>query len=90
MEDESFNVTSLADKVGYNPKMLYRKIKQITGMTPIAYIKKIRMKKAAFLLRNSQYTITEIMYMVGYSNMSYFIKCFQAEFELTPKLYLEK
>lgn len=90
MEDESFNVASLADKVGYNPKMLYRKIKQITGMTPIAYIKKIRMKKAAFLLRNSQYTITEIMYMVGYSNMSYFIKCFQAEFDLTPKLYLEK
>lgn len=90
MEDESFNVTSLADKVGYNPKMLYRKIKQITGMTPIAYIKKIRMKKAAFLLRNSQYTITEIMYMVGYSNMSYFIKCFQAEFDLTPKLYLKK
>lgn len=48
------------------------------------------MKKAAFLLRNSQYTITEIMYMVGYSNMSYFIKCFQAEFDLTPKLYMEK
>ena len=70
--------------------MLYRKIKQITGMTPIAYIKKIRMKKAAFLLRNSQYTITEIMYMVGYSNMSYFIKCFLAEFDLTPKQYLEK
>ena len=90
MEDETFNVASLADKVGYNPKMLYRKIKQITGMTPIAYIKKIRMKKAAFLLRNSQYTITEIMYMVGYSNMSYFIKCFQAEFDLIPKLYLEK
>lgn len=90
MEDESFNVASLADKVGYNPKMLYRKIKQITGMTPIAYIKKIRMKKTAFLLRNSQYTITEIMYMVGYSNMSYFIKCFQAEFDLTPKQYLER
>lgn len=89
MEDETFNVASLADKVGYNPKMLYRKIKQITGMTPIAYIKKIRMKKAAFLLRGSQYTITEIMYMVGYSNMSYFIKCFQAEFDLTPKQYSE-
>ena len=90
MEDESFNVASLADKVGYNPKMLYRKIKQITGMTPIAYIKKIRMKKTAFLLRNSQYPMTEIMYMVGYSNMSYFIKCFQAEFDLTPKQYLER
>lgn len=90
MEDETFNVASLADKVGYNPKMLYRKIKQITGMTPIAYIKKIRMKKAAFLLRGSQYTITEIMYMVGYSNMSYFIKCFQAEFDLTPKQYSER
>ena len=90
MEDEDFNVTLLADKLGYNQKQLYRKMKQITGMTPIAYIKKIRMKKAAFLMKDPRYTVTEIMYMVGYSNMSYFIKCFQAEFGMTPKKFLEK
>ena len=90
MEDEDFNVTLLADKLGYNQKLLYRKMKQITGMTPIAYIKKIRMKKAAFLMKDPRYTVTEIMYMVGYSNMLYFIKCFQAEFGMTPKKFLEK
>ena len=90
MEDEDFNVTLLADKLGYNQKQLYRKMKQITGMTPIAYIKKIRMKKAAFLMKDPRYTVTEIMYMVGYSNMSYFIKCFQAEFGVTPKKFSEK
>ena len=36
------------------------------------------------------YPVTEIMYMVGYSNMSYFIKCFQAEFGMTPKKFSEK
>lgn len=90
MEDEGFNVTSLADKMGYNQKQLYRKMKQITGMTPIAYIKQKRMKKAASLLKDMQLTLTEVMYMVGYSNMSYFIKCFQAEFGVTPKKFSEK
>lgn len=90
MADETFNVTSLADKLGYNQKQLYRKLKQITGMTPIAYLKKIRMKKAAFMLKNQQFTITEIMYLVGYSNMSYFIKCFQSEYGMTPKQFAEK
>ena len=89
MDDEGFNVTSLADKLGYNQKQLYRKVKLIAGITPIAYIKKIRMKKAAFLLKDPRYTITEIMYMVGYSNMSYFIKCFQAEYDMTPKQFSE-
>lgn len=90
MADETFNVTSLADKLGYNQKQLYRKLKQITGMTPIAYLKKIRMKKAAFMLKNQRFTITEIMYLVGYSNMSYFIKCFQSEYGMTPKQFAEK
>ncbi len=48
------------------------------------------MKKAASLLKDPQFTLTEVMYMVGYSNMSYFIKCFQAEFGVTPKKFSEK
>lgn len=90
IEDETFNVTTLADKIGFNQKQLYRKMKQITGTTPVAYIKSIKMKKAAFLLKDPQFSITEIMYMVGYSNMSYFIKCFSGEYGMTPKQFLEK
>ena len=90
IEDETFNVTSLAEKMGLPQKQLYRKLKQLTGITPVAYIKKIRMKKAAFLIKNTQYSITEIMYMIGYSNMSYFIKCFNEEYAMTPKQFSER
>lgn len=90
MEDEAFNVTALANELGFSQKQLYRKVKQITGITPIAYVKSIKMKKAAFLLKDPQYSITEVMYMIGYSNMSYFIKCFSSEYQMTPKQYAEK
>lgn len=71
-----------------NNKQMYRKIKQLTGMTPVEYIKSIRMKKAAMLLKQQKFTVAEVMYMVGFSNHSYFSKCFQAEFGVTPKKYV--
>ena len=45
------------------------------------------MKKAAMLLQQKKFTVAEVMYMVGFSNHSYFSKCFQAEFGLPPKQY---
>lgn len=88
--DDSFNVTTLAQKLGYPQKQLYRKLKELTGLTPVAYIRKIRLKKAAFLLRTGNYSATEVMYMVGFNNMSYFIKCFTAEYQLTPRQFMDK
>ena len=66
---------------------MYRKVKQITGCTPIAYLKKLRMKKAAVLLEGKTFSVSEVMYMVGYTNASYFSKCFAEEFGVSPKDY---
>ena len=74
---------------GISNKQIYRKIKQLTGMSPVEYIKSIRMKKAAMLLQQKKFTVAEVMYMVGFSNHSYFSKCFQAEFGKTPKQYMQ-
>ena len=56
--------------------------------TDAEYIKSISMKKAAMLLQQKKFTVAEVMYMVGFSNHSYFSKCFQAEFGVTPKQYV--
>ena len=88
MEQESFNVSQLAQLLNIDQKQLYRKIKQLTGMTPIAYLKKLRMKKAAMLLKESRFTISEVMFLVGYTNASYFTKCFSEEFGLSPKQFI--
>lgn len=90
MDSEELNVATLAEKSGMEQKQLYRKVKQLTGCSPIAYIKKLRMKKAAVLLKEKQFTVSEVMYMVGYTNASYFTRCFSEEFGMTPKQYRDQ
>lgn len=85
MADEQFNVAALAQMLGTNPRQLCRKLSQIMDLSPVAYVRKLRMKKAAVLLREDKFTVSEVMYMVGYSNASYFTKCFTAEFGVSPK-----
>ena len=88
--ESELNVNALCELSGISNKQIYRKIKQLTGMSPVEYIKSIRMKKAAMLLQQKKFTIAEVMYMVGFSNHSYFSKCFQAEFGKTPRQYLNE
>ena len=79
-----------ADKKNRMSKQVYRKVKQLTGLSPVEYIKNIRMKKAAMLLEQKKFSVAEVMYMVGFSSSSYFSKCFQNEFGVTPKQFIEK
>lgn len=83
--DSDLNVSALSKLSGINNKQIYRKTKQLTGMSPVEYIKSIRMKKAAMLLNQNKFTVAEVMYMVGFSNHSYFAKCYQAAFGKTPR-----
>ena len=87
ISDSDLNVNALCNLSGVGSKQIYRKVKQLTGMSPVEYIKSIRMKKAAMLLQQRKFTVSEVMYMVGYSNASYFSKCFQGVFGKTPKQY---
>lgn len=67
---------------------MYRKIKQLTGMTPVEYIKSIRMKKAAMLLKQQKFTVAEVMYMVGFSNYLVFLNASRQSLGVTPKQYV--
>ena len=89
LSESELNVNALCELSGISNKQIYRKIKQLTRMSPVEYIKSIRMKKAAMLLQQKKFTVAEVMYMVGFSNHSYFSKCFQAEFGKTPKQYMQ-
>lgn len=82
--DSDFNVTSLQETLGLGSKLLYRKVKQMTGKTPVEFIRQIRMQRAAILLREGRFSVSEVMYMVGFSNSSYFSKCFQKAYGITP------
>lgn len=88
MQNEDFNVAKLSDILGMDQKKIYRKLKQLIGKTPIEFMKQLRMKKAAVLLGEGSFTVSEVMYLVGYSNASYFSKCFLKEYGVSPSQYM--
>ena len=87
MSDFELNVNTLCEISGISSKQLYRKIKSMTGMTTVAYIRDQRLKKAASLLAKGNFTVSEVMYMVGFSNPSYFTRCFTEEYKIPPSEY---
>ena len=90
ISNPDFGVEQLSGEVGMSASYLYRKLKSLTQLSTNEIIKKYRIKKASILLKNKGGNVTEIMYDVGFSNLSYFSKCFKAEFGLNPKDYQQK
>ena len=88
MIDSDFNVTMLQEVLGMGGKQLYRKMKALTGHTPVEYIREMRMRKASKLLKAGKFSVSEVMYTVGFSNSSYFSKCFNKAFGMTPTEYM--
>ncbi|WP_229676686.1 two-component regulator propeller domain-containing protein [Pedobacter psychrotolerans] len=88
--DPRLSVEDLGREVGLSRSSLYKKIKAKTGHVPNEFVRIIRLKMAAKLLIEQEYTIAEIGYMVGFNSHSYFSKCFYTQFELTPTEFVEK
>lgn len=84
------SVEMISNEIGMSPTHLYRKLKLLTHFSAKEIIKKYRIKKASLLLKNKEGNISEIMCEVGFSNVSYFAKCFKSEFGVTPKEYQQK
>jgi len=83
-----FSVNTLAAEIGMSTPVLYKKIKALTGMTVNNFIKSVRLKRAAQLLKQNQSTVYEVAYMVGFNDSKYFSKEFTKQFGLTPSEYL--
>lgn len=84
------SVEELSHELGMSRVHLYKKLLQITGKTPIEFIRIIRLKRAAQLLRESQQNVSEVAYQVGFNNPKYFSKYFKDEFGVLPSVYQEK
>jgi signal transduction histidine kinase/ligand-binding sensor domain-containing protein/DNA-binding response OmpR family regulator len=82
------DVNLLAQKMNISRSNLYTKIKSISDQTPNELIQLLRLKKAAELLSEKRYRMSEICYMVGFSNPGYFSKCFYKQFGKRPSEFL--
>jgi AraC-like DNA-binding protein len=86
--DHEFGVEELSGEVAMSRVHLYRKIKQITGMSVSEYIRTVKLKLAKDLLRKGEMTIAEVAYASGFASPSYFTKCFKLQFSHSPSDYL--
>ena len=87
ISDSEFSVEKLSKELGISRVHLYKKMISITGKSPIEFIRIIRLKRAAQLLRESQLHISEIAYQVGFNNPKNFSKYFKEEFNVLPSQY---
>lgn len=85
IDDESMNPDSLADFIGISKAGLYRKLKELTEKTPSEFVRTVRLKYAANLLRTTKLTVTEIMYKSGFSYKSYFYREFAKLYNTSPQ-----
>ena len=90
LSNPDFTVTQLHRDLGFSRMQFYRKLKSTTGLSANEFIRAYKVKKAAVYLRESHLNITEILYEVGFTNRSYFSKCFKQMFGMSPREYINK
>lgn len=88
MADQNFNIPDLATHIGMSQPVLYKKIRAITGLSVNDFIKTIRLKKAAGLMEQKIYNVSEIAYLVGFNDPKYFSREFRKQYGQTPKEYV--
>jgi len=90
LAESDLDASKLEEALHISKMQLYRKLKTLAGMTPSEFIKRIRLKHAAVLLQNSKLTVSEIFYMTGFNNKSYFFREFKKIYHLAPNDYRQK
>jgi signal transduction histidine kinase/DNA-binding response OmpR family regulator len=84
------SVEKLSEELNISRVHLYRKIKEISGLTPVDYLRNFRLRKAVELLDKRRFSVSEVAYQTGFSSPAYFSKCFKDVFNMTPSEYMEK
>ena len=87
IEDPEFNNKMFCKEMGYGKTQLYTKLKALTNMSPNEFVRLIRLRKAAALIKQKNVNVSEVAYMVGYSSRSYFSTSFKEVYGVSPKEY---
>ena len=87
MDNNDYDVNEFVSDMAVGRTILYKKIKDITGMSIKEFIMDIRLKRGAQLLKDSEMTVSEISDMTGFANQKYFSICFKRHFGLSPSEY---
>jgi AraC-like DNA-binding protein len=84
ISDHEFSVDRLSREIGISRPHLYRKVHALTGLSPVGFIRDLKLSRALQLIKHRQGNISEIALEVGFNNPSYFAKCFQDKYGIMP------
>jgi len=87
IDNSSLVVEDLVEKMAVSRSVFFKKLKSLTGLSPIEYIKEVRLNRAVQLLKIGEYNMSQITYMIGFNDPRYFSKCFKEKYNVTPTEY---
>lgn len=90
MDNAELTIDEFAEKLMLSRTIFYRKLKSIIGLTPVDFIREIRIKRAVQLIDSGEYNFSQVAYMTGFNDPKYFSKCFKKVIGITPSEYKEK
>ena len=90
MDNSELTIDAFAEHLMMSRTIFYRKLKSIIGLTPVDFIREIRIKRAVQLIDSGEYNFSQIAYMTGFSDPKYFSKCFKKVMGVTPSEYKER
>ena len=90
MDNAELTIDEFAEQLMLSRTIFYRKLKSIIGLTPVDFIREIRIKRAVQLIDSGEYNFSQIAYMTGFNDPKYFSKCFKKVIGITPSEYKER
>ena len=90
LDNGDLMVEDIAKEANMSRSVFFKKLKTLTGLSPVEFLKDIRIKNAAELIKRNEYNMAQIAYMVGFNDSHYFSKCFKQQYGITPTEYKDK
>ena len=90
MDSSTFSMKDLQQHLGMSQPTLYRKLKALTQESPSSFIRSIRLKHAAEILKKNGYNVNDAIYAAGFNDSKYFRDCFKKQFGCTPSQFIEQ
>ena len=88
MTDVKFNIESVAERMAMSRTTFYKKFKSLTGVTPVEFVRDLRLERARKLLEAGSVNISEAAYQTGFSSPNYFSTCFKEKYQVSPSEFV--
>ncbi|WP_321518570.1 two-component regulator propeller domain-containing protein [uncultured Bacteroides sp.] len=87
MDNSELTIDEIAENLMLSRTVFYKKLRSIVGLSPVDFIREIRIKRAAQLIETDKFNFSQVAYMTGFNDPKYFSKCFKKQMKITPSEY---